>query len=249
MFNGVKIVIPSRSRYNSQKTVQALSQDLWTNIVVVVPSDQYISYRQNTPMDIGVIPFDGPAGVAIKRDFILKMHKSGKVIMMDDDLRFYKRSEDGKKFAIASPLDTELMVEQIVEFLTNYPMVGLVDKFMSQHTKRGYEECRRFNQVLGFNRDLFPDPWPTFRVPHDEEHDIHLQFLTRGYKTAVLTEWSKVDKPNAAGGCSDWRNKTFLENFHKHLESLWPGIVSITPNPPRARYNWKEAQRIGGLLS
>ena len=182
------------------------------------------------------------------------MKKDGKVIMLDDDLRFYKRTEDGRKFPQTDKPQTIEMITDIIEMLDRYPMVGLTDKFMSQTKPRGYIECHRFNQVLAFNRSLLPDPCPEFRVPHDEEHDVHLQLLTRGCKTAVLTEWSKSDKANAPGGCQDWRTDKILMDTHEKLMQLWPGIVTIDfkvdPRTDKitrkARYNWKAAKMIGG---
>jgi hypothetical protein len=205
-------------------------------------------YRSSVPMSVRVLEFPG-VGIAAKREFIMHLRKEGKVIMFDDDLTFYQRSEDGTKFPRISPKDTEEMVSDIVELLDQYSMVGLTDKFMSQTKPRGLIECHRFNQILGFNRDLLPRPWPRFRVPHDEEHDVHLQLLTQGYKTAVLTEWSKSDKSGAPGGCSDWRNNDVLNVAHTQLMELWPTIVSIDikNEKPKARYNWREAKKIGGI--
>lgn len=243
----IRIAIPSRSRATLQKTIHNLSSDIWPWIHIVVPGSQYAEYRANIPAEIDIFMAGDQAGVREKRAFILNMTSTGKVIMMDDDLRFYRRSEDGKKFPPASRKDTIEMVEEIERTLDIYPMVGLTDKFMSQTKPRGFVECQRFNQVLGFNRDLFPHPWPKFRIQHDEEHDIHLQFLTRGHKTAVITEWSKGDYPNSKGGCSEWRTPEVLRATHQTLMELWPGIVSITPDPPRARYNWRQAKSLGNI--
>lgn len=251
MFEDLQIVIPSRSRPHSQKTVAHLSDNLWSAIKVVVPHDQEKEYRYHLPVDVEVIPFHESDGVGHKREFILHLKPTGKLIMLDDDLRFYRRTPDGDKFPPTSKAETERMITEIAHYLDSYAMVGLTDKFMSQTKPRAFVECQRFNQVLGFNRDLLPQPWPKFRMPHDEEHDVHLQLLTRGIKTAVITEWSKSDTPGALGGCSEWRNTQTMRETHEKLVELWPGIVTITrgAGPARARYNWQEAKRIGGLLS
>jgi hypothetical protein len=242
-----QIVIPSRSRWQDVRTIYNIDPRLWGNICVVVPQDQVRQYRGYIPMDIKIIPFVGE-GIHTKRQFILRWKNTGKIIMMDDDLKFHKRTEDGTRFPGTLPEQTEEMIDVLINLLDNYPMVGLTDKFMSQTKPRGIMECHRFNQVLGFNRNLLPDPWPEFRVPHDEEHDVHLQLLTRGYKTAISTEWSKSDRANASGGCSDWRNEDILRQAHDQLVKLWPSIVSIdTKDKPKARYNWREAKKIGGI--
>lgn len=247
MFHDLQITIPSRSRYTSQKTIYNLSESLWPSIILVVPHDQYITYRQNIPLDIVIQPFGGN-GIGNKREFMLRLKPTGKIIMMDDDLTFYARVSISKFVKLDKNSEESVhMVTDIYNMLDKYVAVGLVDKFMSQARPRGSQECQRYNQVLGYNRDSFPNPWPSFRIAHDEEHDVHLQLLTRGFRTAISTEWSKSDKPNAQGGCSDWRSDVYLQEIHGKLLELWPDIVSITANPNRARYNWKRAKEIGGL--
>lgn len=238
----LQLVIPSRSR-PYVKTLMNISMNLWPIVTIVVPEDQYSDYRVTVPSKVEVIPF-GTKGICQKRQFILNMKPTGKVIMFDDDLTLYRRSDDGLKFAPMYPPETEILILEMVRFLDNYPMVGVTDKFMSHTKPRRFMECTRFNQILGFNRDLLPNPWPEFRIPHDEEHDIHLQLLTRGHKTAVLTEYTKTDK-KGPGGCSDWRSQEVYDETYRLLLEYWPSIVTVVNN--RANYRWKEAMRIGGL--
>jgi hypothetical protein len=247
MFDNLQIVIPSRSRWTEQKTLHNLSKDLWPHVVIVCPIDQHVHYKTHAKLGVRVLAFEG-VGIAAKRQFILNLRETGKLIMLDDDLKFYKRTEDGTRFPGTHPSETVQMIEDIYTMLDTYVHVGLTDKFMSHTKPREYVECHRFNQVLAFNRDLLPRPWPEFRLLNDEEHDVHLQLLTKGYKTAVLTEWSKSDKSNAPGGCSDWRDPDTLTTAHQKLLEYWPTIVSIIPGTPsRARYNWKEAKKMGGI--
>src|SRR5215472_9671884 len=229
MDNDMQICIPSRSRPLAQKTIANLSQDLWPWVTLIVPFDQYISYRQNVPLDIKILPFDG-VGIAAKREFILNLRHSGRVLMFDDDLKFYKRVDTGK-FIPTKPEDTINMVNIICTLLKEYTMVGLADKFMSQGLPRGHIECHRFNQTLCFNRDRFPDPWPHFRGMIAEEHDMMLQLITRGHKTAVITEYSKVDRPYSKGGCSDWRTTELMMSEIERMAELWPGIISYSEYP------------------
>lgn len=247
MFNNLQIAIPSRSRPYIQKTIENLSQNFWPNIVVVVPEPQYSDYRAAISMEIKVVPF-GISGIGAKRQFILTMKASGKLIMFDDDLTFYKRvPDDASKFVRMTVKDSEQMVLDLVAYLDLYVMVGMVDKFMSQTRPRDFIECSRCNKVLGVNRDMLPDPWPEFRIPHDEDHDFHLQLITRGYRTAILTEYSKMDPVQAPGGCTDWRSQEVFDETYRLLMYYWPSIVKIGPGN-RVSYRWKEAMRIGGLI-
>jgi hypothetical protein len=251
MFDDLQILIPSRSRARSQKTIWNISENLWPNLSIVVPSEQYEDYRTAIPKDIGVMPCDG-IGNCATRHFMLHTKETGKLITFDDDLTFYRRIADGTKFERIFGKDTETMVEVILAYLDDYVFVGLVDKFMSQHTPRRHKECARFNEVYGYNRDTLPVPWPEFRVPHEEEHDFHLQLLTRGHKTAVITEYSKGQRTWAPGGCADWRKTEIFKEAYNQMAQLWPGIVSFGGKPTdfmpyRIRYNWERAKQQGGI--
>jgi hypothetical protein len=214
---------------------------------MVVPTEQYAEYRQTIPLDIMILPCD-VLGSAPTRQFMLHLRPTGKLIMIDDDLTFYQRSEDGTKFSQVSKSTTEQMIAEIVDFLDRYCMVGLTDKFMSQTRPRGFVECSRFNEITGCNRDLLPNPWPEYRIPNEEEHDFHLQVLTQGYKTAVLTEWSKSGITWGSGGCSEWRTVEVFKKAHDRLLELWPELVKVSPDKrfgTKASFQWKKARMIG----
>lgn len=250
MFDGLQIGIPSRSRPCRQITLRNLSEDLWPCITIVVPDDQYNDYRRYVPSSVSVAEC-ASFGVHSQRESILRLKNDGKVIMFDDDLTFYRRNpDDPSKFVRMAQSESLPMVWEIYNFLDRYVMVGMVDKFMSQTRPRGHVECSRCNKVLAFNRDMLPNPWPSFNVQHDEDHHVHLQLITRGYRTAVLTEYSKSDPVQAPGGCTDWRCKEVYEETYKKLLEYWPGIVTVNWDiyPPKIRYNWKEAKRRGGIL-
>jgi hypothetical protein len=173
--------------------------------------------------------------------------------MADDDLTFYKRSQDGTKFARIARKDTEEMFQSFYDFLDRYVIVGIVDKAWSQAQPRGHVECTRFNDIHGYNRDMLPKPWPEFRGMHGEEHDVQLQCITRGYKTVAISEFSKTNQTYAKGGCSDWRTKELMMSEMERLSKVWPGIVNITADPKhpqgyRTKFDWKAAMRKGGLL-
>jgi hypothetical protein len=252
MFGDLQIAIPSRSRHFVQKTIYNLDKSLWPIIVIVVPQSQYNNYRSIIPQNISIIPCDKD-GIGPTREFILKFKSNGKVIMMDDDLTFYRRSEDGLKFIQMAPAESVEMIALIITYLDTYAIVGLADKFMSHTLPRQHKECARFNDLHGYNRDLLPTPWPLFRLRHGEEHDVQLQCITRGCKTVAITEYSKVNKAYANGGCSDYRTKEFMMEELNRMAELWPGILTLEldekhPQGYRSKINWKEAKRRGGLI-
>jgi hypothetical protein len=189
-----------------------------------------------------------------KRQIILDNFGSGKIIMMDDNLTFYIRSKDGSKFmTMASQSESTIdMVTTIYSLLDRYASVGLVDKFMSQTKPRDYQTNQRFIHMLSYNRTMLPKGFPKFEVCHYEDHHAHLQLLTQGYKTAVLTEWSKT-KSRAKGGCSDWRTTELMDEASNFMRRTWPDICIFNPErgadgAHRLIFRWKLARQKGALL-
>jgi hypothetical protein len=73
-----------------------------------------------------------------------------------------------------------------------------------------------------------------------EDHDFHLQVISRGGRTAVLTEFSYDEKEAAPGGCSDWRSDV-LQNVEE-LRTLWPNYVRVKSNGRPVIYFGKAAK-------
>jgi TET-Associated Glycosyltransferase len=186
MFDNLQIMIPSRSRAYRQITIHNLPKSLWKITTIVVPQEQQSEYEKFVPEEIAILPFE-EIGIYDKRNFILNNRPNGKVIMLDDDLNFYKRTEDGSRFYPLSNEQTGELIGAIVDYLDRYPMVGLTDKFMSQTKPRGHVECQRFNQILGFNRDLLSTPWCLmmknttyiYNYLHEAIRQLFLQSLLR----------------------------------------------------------------------
>src|SRR5215831_425621 len=111
MFGDLQIVIPSRSRATKQKTYLNLARNLWPYITIVVPKEQCEEYRCVVSSEIMIVEFEG-GRIPQKRDFILSSRETGKVIMMDDDLTFYKRTVSGT-FLFADPADTIFLIDDL----------------------------------------------------------------------------------------------------------------------------------------
>jgi hypothetical protein len=182
-------------------------------------------------------------GIRATRQFIMDTARKGKVIQLDDDLTFYRRSDDGKKFYPIEGESVYEMFEFIGEMLDGYAHLGLVDKFMSQSQPRIMRHNGRFTHLLAYNMDLFHVK-PQYRVEVCEEHDYNLQLLLAGHPSCILTEFSKVETPRAPGGCNTWRHDQLEVDACKEMERLFPGIVQA--DGIKIRVNWKKAGQNAG---
>jgi hypothetical protein len=226
----VNIFIVSSGRPTKQITAAQIFPDSKHLVMTVVPEREMNDYleQQSTA---GYI-FHNKFGIKDTRQFILDYAERNhiqKFVMLDDDLTFYKRQEDGR-FNKATPEQTEEMFDEIELKLYSFAHVGVCDKFMSHTQPREYITNGRYNQVMAYNLTNFPIPFPKFRVEVGEEQDFNLQLLSKRCESCILTEWSKSAQPYTGGGCSTWRTAEVELQAHKKVVELWPGICSLKDN-------------------
>jgi hypothetical protein len=147
----LKIYIPSRGRPHNQITANTLIEAGVEFIIATSPDDDsdYSKYPTTS------IP---SSHIGEKRQGILERGGS-RILMLDDDLRFRKRTPDNK-FIAADGEAVREMIEQIDEHLDRFAHVGIVDEFMSCYAPRNVRYGGRYNQVVAYNQELFPAPPP-----------------------------------------------------------------------------------------
>ena len=178
----MKIYIPTRGRPKNQETLKWFPKDMQTNgqVVLVIDEDekdQYDKYPDTAKM---VVPEDC-IGIGPKRKYIVENTDDPRMIMLDDDLRFYIRK---------SPTDWHLRYLESEE----YPaLFGLLDEWMDQgyahvgvSAREGNNrveslsvENTRYMRVLGYNLEEFPSDVEWGRTRVMEDFDIALQLLRR----------------------------------------------------------------------
>lgn len=258
----MRIFIPTRGRPFRQPTADALYEAGIQFTFVFSASD--LSLDSYDAAIKNLYPKAGHwtmtvSGIMEKRQSIFEHATDNKIIMLDDDLKFYKRRRDGG-FNIATKAQIRQMIKSIEKALDKNAHVGLVDKFMSQTRPRGRVHSGRYNQVLGYNMRMIAervrllssngmmhhDSHPKFRLSLNQEHDMHLQLLELGFAPTILTEYSKNAAFYAAGGLSHMRTKTLERSVFKKLQALWPQYVKLRKSKHSiggvaATFNWRAA--------
>jgi len=249
-FDDLRIYIPTRGRPSRQITADQLAEAGIPHVLVCTKGDPTIENYKVCPNRVlfTVRAF----GLTDKRQKILEMAPS-KFIMLDDDLRFYKRTENGKSFKSFSSMDSGVraynfrqLFRDITIALNTHAQVGLADKFMAQEQPRLYKSSGRYNQVMAYNKDMFADKKVRFRTITNQEHDFHLQLSALGLLPHILTEWSKDAPYYVKGGCSIYRTPAVEKRGFEELQKNWPDIVKIVPHAKNisglaVRFNWKKA--------
>lgn len=168
-------------------------------------------------------------GIRQKRQAILDTAKDSKIIMVDDDVEFYHRiSQDPVKLRKSADEEIKNAFNTIDSFLENYAHGGLSQRFMNNYRKPSHEINTAYFQVLCFNKNLFPIPYPKFRFEVGEELDMNLQLLRAKRANFVISDYAigswgfKRD-----GGTSLWRTDELEYNVYNSIADTWPDVVKV----------------------
>ena len=255
----MKIYIPTRGRAYNQETLNWFPKSMQTDgsvVLVVDPHelDQYHNYPDTPKMGIP----EGMTGIGPKRKYIVENTDDPRIVMLDDDLRFYIRK---------SPTDWHLRYLESSE----YPaLFGLLDEWMDQgyahvgvSAREGNNrvetlsvENTRYMRVLGYNLDAFPSDVEWGRTQVMEDFDISLQLLRRGKACKVSYYYAQGQKSsNADGGCSEWRTIDVHNAGAERLNELHPTCVKVVEKQTKTAWNglprkdvvvgWKKAYKEG----
>ena len=190
--------------------------------------------------------YTGGKGLTGKRDFILDYFgRRTKMIVFDDDVSFMKLQPDGA-YTRQEPLVLRELITTLWGLLDTYPLVGVIHRMVARLQPQPFVENVKPMAIIGTNFNLMDDPCPVFRAPLHQDTDMALQILTRGYKTAMVTNWCHDQTTYSKGGCSAYRTDKMLGEMAVLMETLWPGIVTVTDTGGH-RVSWKKAKKMGGL--
>jgi len=222
------IVIPTYRRVANQRTYQQLRfTDFADNILAVCDEVDEGELRAQG-MRTFLVPTgpDGVKSIADKRAYILRQFKdSDKLVMFDDDLRFFNRIGDTVKLEPASPESLNEMLSTLSALLDKYVHVGVSARGGNNNLKSPFEMNTRMMYVLGYRPQVVATECELGRIQHREDFDYTLQLLRKGYENVVLSHWACDNVYNEAGGASLERTTEASNEDAYKLAQLHPGLV------------------------
>ena len=254
----MKIYIPTRGRADDQVTLSFFPESLRKEVVLVIDSDEEHLYKDKYDCQFMVIPED-IKGIAKKRQYIHKHTDDKKIVMLDDDLRFYIRKSDNDwHLRYLEPNEYPALFGLLDVWLDDYAHVGVSAREGNNRVEKLAVENTRYMRVLGYNLDMF-DGIELGRVQVMEDFDINLQLLRQGKPSKISYYYAQGQKSsNAAGGCSEWRTIDVHNQGALTLQSLHPDFVKVVEKEtktawggqPRNDVNvqWKRAFNSGADL-
>lgn len=215
----MRIIIPSRGRPDAQITARILRAAEVPFVIARTVGDDTVypaEYEQE---------WYEASGINDKRNQILARHP-GKVMVIDDDITFHWCVEDTTFLATGAQIRE--MVRRMEFYLGHVAHAGVSGRFMIQSKKKPHIMNAKPKSVLGYNTDLFPDPWPRFTLKACSDIEFNLDLIARGKSCLLITEFCYTEADYMApGGCSIWRTPDHIRAGMEALEKMYPKFIKL----------------------
>lgn len=259
------IIIPTLGRKGHQETLNQLWCAGLRPVVVVqqeeYEEDAYWRDIKNVYSGISVAVLPGRIEtIAPTRQWILEnVGSSRTLVMLDDDLTFYKRRDDEPE-KLRDITNDELKVAfgqlEIQLTLEGYAHAGFAAREGANRNTARYLENTRIMRVLGYRRDILLQEKLRFdEMEVMEDFHVALSLLERGYPNVILNDYAHNQAGSGkAGGCSTFRtpemqarNAHLLAKLHPHAQAVQRVTKGSFGGGERTdvRIQWKKAYDSG----
>lgn len=230
-----QIYIPTYRRTTKQGAYNQLPESLRKKVTFVVDAKDAKELHEqgfSSSSEIVVHP-KSINTIAKKRAWILETTEYRRIVMLDDDCLFYRRTYPPEKNGLPSlPKFKEGDLEELFRWLNKalrkYAHAGIPMRQMHQSKPDGVHEVSRQCYLLGYNVAMVRDLCELGRIETREDMDLTLQLLIQGYPNAMWNDFA-VGQPgyNSAGGCSEQRVISKSNRDARKLARYFPGFVKV----------------------
>jgi hypothetical protein len=227
-FPDLTIYIPTLGRAEIQNTFKNLSPELQAITILVIHTSEEDNeyYEDYNHIVCPLFP------ISEKRAWIINQCKTKYLIMLDDDLLFYTRKDDidWRLRYNDKGEDMNNMFEDILSALqAGYAHVGISPRAGNNRVMEVAVENSRMYAVLGFNVQIIKDNVKFCRIQFQEDFDITLQLLRKGYPNCVYYKWAHgpMIGYQTKGGCENERTLELQNASVRKLVELHPGFVTV----------------------
>ena len=249
------IVIPTRGRWDLKLTCDKLPKELRPNIFIVCPGNETRRHADVRPWAKVMPQPDDNMTIAAKRAWIMRQWQNDKIVMLDDDLRFFVKREDNPKLLRSATDEDTLHWFRELEKMLGHKHVhaGFGSRLFNNAKDPGWEQAKRMQYVLGYYLPVVREECELGRVETREDMDYVLQLLRKGYPNAVCHTFVAEQSNDyaARGGCSGQRTTASSDADADRLAELHPGLVRVVQKDykgsPRKEVvvRWEAALRAG----
>lgn len=225
------LIVPSYGRAREQTTLAQLSR-AGLHTYLVVQAREYLEYAKYASPLVTVVQLpDNIRTIAPTRQHIVDhVGSSVEMVMLDDDLTFYKRRDDDKtKLRDITPDELTDAFGGMWSLLRKYAHVGFAAREGANRETGEFIRNTRIMRVLGYNRAALKSASVRFDAMEVmEDFHVALSLLRAGKPNIVMNNYAHNQAGSGkAGGCSHFRTmELHAENAHK-LAALHPKFVKV----------------------
>lgn len=240
----MRIYIPTYRRVDVQRTWEYISPEWRKSVFLVARPDEVEPLRNQ-----GYPVLSCPArGIGPTRQWILDHHDidiSGpRLMMMDDDLQFYRRRvDDPTKFTqFQTDVEFNQMMVEFTQLMEKSPLISISNRSGANRDTSEVRHNVRMHDLFGIDLEVVrKHDFRIDRIKFMEDFDFILQFLTAGYETLCLNTYCKGDRgSNVAGGCSEYRDSAGQAAAALDLAMMWPEFVRLRKVKAKGAGMWAE---------
>ena len=238
----MKIVIPSMARADIQFTVNQLKMggipDRY-KCYLVIPKEEYNKYMVFLKLGFHIIPTIAE-GINNVRQFVMEYckNKDDKILMMDDDLRFFTRPEfyDVALFQSTGE-EILLMIQWLEKQLDDYAHASISARTQNFQLTSRMERAEGFElkvvrpyRIYGYRQDIVLGEGLDFhaglQVNTMDDFHMTLNLLELGYRNIVSCRWAHDQcTSNSRGGAASYRDLEMLKMCALNLKEKHPQVV------------------------
>jgi len=251
------IVIPTLGRVHKQETAKHLAR-AGLDFITVVQMHECEQYTVERGFkNVHILP-DHIRTIGATRDYIIdNVGNDEHIVMLDDDLVFFKRREmDRTKLRDIEPEELRFMMEEISLNLDYAPHVGIAAREGANRNTDKFMRNTRIMRVLAYDRSVIKKHGIKFDTDVMCDFHVALSLLELGYPNVVLNEYANNQfGSGAVGGCSGIRTPEYQAQAAHSLKALHPNFVTVVQKETKTawgggtrtdvRIQWKLAYEHG----
>lgn len=246
MKNDYAIYIPSRGRVTRQFTLAQLPLELRKITYLVVDEPEYNTYKAAHFTKCKAVLKSGGKGIAKVREFIANHCTKPKLIMLDDDLRFYARIEGSTKLRKLEVHEYITMFDEVSNWLDIVPHAAISAREGNNRIKEPYRYAARALRCLAFRTAEYKKIASVGRITVMEDFDSALRLMRQGWANVVLFNYAQNQDggSNRAGGCSSYRTMAIQGLAAQTLARLHAPYVKVVTKQTRSAWQGQERQDV-----
>lgn len=264
MLENFTIFIPTMGRVDNQITLSDLAThpDLLKMTKLVVRDFEFDDYdfTHGDKVEVIALPSD-IEDIGQTRQWIVDNCPTDYLIMLDDDLRFYKRLPESVSLRYTDGEQLYAMFEELLEWMEfdGVPITGISARQGNNRVEGRYSEVTRQMFAHGVDVQKFKELGLRYdNLKLMEDFHLLLSLFTQGHKNRIFYEYCcGQPESNADGGCSTYRTGEAQKEAAESLEFDFPDFVTVVIKKPKTgwkgmeerhdvRVQWKKAYQSSG---